>query len=136
MEDRLQEISAIATEFKEKTQDVVEVIQGQLTWLEMTKEPSENTPVKSPEILQLEYELIGFSNRAAEKLIEAVQKTIDKCREFSKKVLTTYNICQTSSKKRMDELPPHEEQLQQLHAIFQEDELGIQLIKKIRGNGD
>ena len=28
VEDRLQEISATATEFKEKTQDVVEVIQG------------------------------------------------------------------------------------------------------------
>ena len=99
--------------------------------METTKEPSENTPVKALEILQLEYELIGFSNRAAEKMIESVHKTIDKCKEFSKKVLTTYNRCQTSSKRRLDELPPHEEQLKQLHARFQEDELGIQLIKNL-----
>ena len=52
-----------------------------------------NAPVKTPERLHLQYELIGFSNRAAEKLIEAVQKTIDKCREFSKKVLITYSRC-------------------------------------------
>ena len=51
VEDRLQEISARATEFKDKTQDIVEFIQGRLTWLEMTKEPLEKTPVKTPEIL-------------------------------------------------------------------------------------
>ena len=72
VEDRLQEISAIATEFKYKTQDVVEVIQGRLAWLETTKEPPKNTPVKTTEKLQLEYELIGFSNRATKKLIEEV----------------------------------------------------------------
>ena len=99
--------------------------------METTKEPPENTPVKALERLQLEYELIGFNNRAAEKLIEVVQKTIDKCREFSKKVLTSYNKFHTSSKRRLDELPPHEEHLQQLHVKFQEDELSIQLIKTL-----
>ena len=86
----------------------------------MTKELLEDAPVKYPETLQLEYELIGFSNRVAEKLIEAVHKTVDKCREFSKKVLTTYNRCQNSSKRRLNDIPPHEEYLQQLHTRFQE----------------
>ena len=72
VEDRLQEISATTTVFKDKTQDIVEFIQGWLTWLEMTKEPPENTPVKTPNRLHIEYELIGFNNRAARKLIEAV----------------------------------------------------------------
>ena len=62
--------------------------------------------------------MIGFSNKAVEKLIKEIHKTIDKSREFSKKVLTTYNIFQKSSKRRLDELPPHEEHLQQLHARF------------------
>ena len=84
--------------------------------METTKEPPENTSVKTPDRLQLEYELIGFNNRATEKLIEAILKTIDKCMEFSKKVLTTHNRCQTSSKRRLDELLPHEEHLKQLHA--------------------
>ena len=44
-------------------------------------------------------------------------------------MLTTHNHYQTSSKKRLDELPAHEEHLKQLHARLQEDELGIQLIK-------
>ena len=93
VEARLQEISVIATEFKDKTHDIVETIQGQLTWLETNKEPLENAPVKNPERLQLEYDLMNFSNRAAEKLIDAVKKTSDKCREFHKKVLVTHNKC-------------------------------------------
>ena len=104
--------------------------------METTKEPPENTPVKAPERLQLEYELIGFNNRAVEKLIEAVHNTIEKCKDFSKKVLTTHNRCQTSSKRRLDKLPPHEEHLKQLHARFQEDEVGIQLIKNLDVEGD
>ena len=46
-------------------------------------------------------------------------------------MLTTYNHCQTYSKKRIDELPEHKEQLKQLHARWKEDELGIQLIKSL-----
>jgi len=81
--------------------------------------------------MQFEYELIGFGNKAVEKLIEAVTKTKDQCMEFYEKVLRTHNGCQTSSKKRIDELPAHEEHLKQLHARLQEDELGIQLIKRL-----
>ena len=49
--------------------------------------------------------------------------------DFCEKVLATHNRFQTSSNKRLDELPAHEEHLKQLHSILQEDELGIQLIK-------
>ena len=103
----------------------MEIIQGRLTWLETTKEPPVNTPVKDLERMQLEYELIGFGNKATENLIEEVKKTKDQCMEFCEKVLTTHNMCQTSSKKRLDGLPAHEEHLKQLHARLQEDELGI-----------
>ena len=64
-------------------------------------------------------------------MIEEFHKTIDKCREFSKKVLTTYNRCQKSSKRRLEKIPPREEHFQQLHAIFQEEEHGIQLMKNL-----
>ena len=90
-----------------------------------TKEPPTNTPIKDLERLQLEYELIGFGNKYVEKLVEAVKKTKDQCMEFCEKVLATHNTCQTSSKKRLDELPAHEEHLKQLHDRLQEDELGI-----------
>ena len=65
VEDRLEEISVIASQFKDKTQNVMEIIQGRLAWLETTKEPLTNAPVKDSERMQLEYELIGFGNKAS-----------------------------------------------------------------------
>ena len=131
VEARLEEILVIASQFKDKTQNVMEIIQGILTWLETTKEPPTNAPVKDSERMQLEYELMGFGNKAAENLIEAVKKTKDQFMVFCEKVLTTHNKCQTSSKKRLDEFPAHKEHLKQLHDRLQEDELGIQLIKSL-----
>ena len=72
---------------------------------------------------------MNFSNRAAERLIDAVEKTSDKCGEFYEKVIVTRNKCHTSSAKRLQEFLAHEERLKQLHERLQEDELSIQLIK-------
>ena len=102
-----------------------------MTWLETTKDPPENAPIKDSERVNLEYELIEYGNKVAEELIRAAQRTKGVCTEFCRKVLTTYNRCQTSAKKMLDELPEHEEYLKQLQARWQEDELGIQLIKSL-----
>ena len=99
--------------------------------MEANKEPRENAPVKNPERLQLEYDLMSFSNRASERLIDAAEKKSYKCGEFYKKVLVTHKKCQTSSTKRLQEFPTHEEHLNHLHDRMQEDELSIQLIKSL-----
>ena len=99
----------------------MEIIQGRLAWLETTKETPANIPVKYSERMQLQFELIGFGNKATEKLLEAVKKTKDQCMEFCEKILVTHNRCQSSSKKRLDELPAHEEYLKQLHDRLEED---------------
>ena len=67
----------------------MEIIQERLTWLETTKDPPTNTLVKDLERMQLEYELIGFGNKTAKKLIEVVKKNKDQCMEFCEK--GTYN---------------------------------------------
>ena len=46
-------------------------------------------------------------------------------------MLTTYNRCQTFTLKRLEELPMHEEYLKQLQVRWQENELGIQLVKSL-----
>ena len=75
--------------------------------MEENKEALENGLVKSPERLQLEYDLMNFSNRAVERLIYVVKKTSYKCGEFYKKVLITHNKWHTSSTKRLQEFPVH-----------------------------
>ena len=94
----------------------MEILQGRLTWLETTKERPTNAPIKDSERVKLEYELIGFGNKVTEELIKAAQRTKGVCTDFCRKVLTTYSSYQTSSKKRLDELPKHEEYLKQLQA--------------------
>ena len=51
--------------------------------------------MKSPERLQLEYDLMNFSNRATEILIDAIEKISNKCVEFYKNVVITDNKFQT-----------------------------------------
>ena len=131
VEARLEEISFIASQFKDNTQNLLEIFYGILTWLETTKEPAANEPVKDSEKIHLEYKLMGFGNKVAEKLLEVVKKTKYQCMEFCEKVLETHKRCQISSKKRLDGLLAHEEHLKQLHDRLQEDELGIQLIKNL-----
>ena len=102
--------------------------------MERNKEPPENTPVKNPERLQLKYDLMNFSNRATKRLIDAVEKTSDKCGEFYNKILINHNKFQTSSTKMLREFLSHEEHLKYLQDRLQEDELSIQLIKGLNEN--
>ena len=67
----MQEISTVATTFKDRTQEIVETLEGQLTWLE--------TNTEHPEKLQIEYDIVNFSSRVVERLMEAVEKTTNKC---------------------------------------------------------
>ena len=83
----LQQISVVDTKFKEKTQEIFETLQGQLTWLETNIEHLENAPVKSPEKLQIKCDIVNFSSKVAERLIEVVEQTTEKCAEFHKKML-------------------------------------------------
>ena len=91
MEARLEEISGLASEFKEKTQGIMEILQRHLTWLETTKEPPLNALIKDSEIVKLEYEMIGFGNKAIKELTTTTQRTKCVCVEFCRKGLTTYN---------------------------------------------
>ena len=77
----------MATTFKDRTQEIVETLQGQLTWLETTTEHLENTAVKSPQKLQTEYDIVNFSIRVVERLMEAVEKTMKKVQNFSGRCL-------------------------------------------------
>ena len=76
--------------------------------METNKEPPDNTRMKNPERLQLEYDLMNFSSNVVERLLDAVETTMNKFIEFYKKVLTTHNKFQTSSTKRLQEFLTHE----------------------------
>ena len=71
-EDWLQGISTVATTFKDRTQEIAKILQGQLTWLETNVEHLKYTLEKCPEKLQIEYDIVNFSSRDAGRLVETV----------------------------------------------------------------
>ena len=97
--------------------------------METTKEPLADAPIKDLETVKLEYELIEFVSKVAEELVKVIQRTKGVCAEFCRKFLITYNHCQTSATRSLEELPDHEGFLKQLQVRWQEDEQGIQLVK-------
>ena len=97
-----------------------------MTWLETNEEIPENARQKNMENLHIEHELMDYSSKAAARLTIAVGKTLDKCMDFYKRVLTMHNRCQTSAARRLQEFPGQEEHLKYLHDRLQEDELNIQ----------
>ena len=91
-----------ASYFLDRTMDILEILQGRLTWLETTNEPPANAPIKDVETVKLEYELIEFWSKAAEELVKVVWRTKGVCAEFCRKVLITYNRCQTFAKRKLE----------------------------------
>ena len=60
-----------------------------------------------------------------------MKKTKNAYVEFCRRVLLTYNQCQTSATKRLKVLPEHEMFLKQLQEICSEDEQALQQVKEL-----
>ena len=63
-----------------------------------------------------------------------MKKTKNACAELCRRVILTYNRCQTSAAKRLEVLPEHEMFLKQLQERRNEDEQAIQQVKELDEN--
>ena len=79
-----------------------------MVWVETNKESLTNLAVKDQQTLQQEYELMEFASNVAEEFKKTVKKTKTPCAEFCRRVLFTFNQCQTSVEKILEVLPEHE----------------------------
>ena len=96
----LEEIVNTTSYFLDRTQDILETLQGRMTCVETNKESPADISFKYLEMLKLEYELIEIARKATEVLIKTVRKTKNACAEFCRRVLLTYNRCHTSAARR------------------------------------
>ena len=71
---RLEEIVNTTSYFLDRTQDILEALQGRMKLVETNKETPIDVSFKYLEIIKLEYELIKFASKAVEELIKAVRK--------------------------------------------------------------
>ena len=127
----LEEIVNIASYFLDRTRDILETLQGRMTWIETNKESPADISVKDLEMLKLEYELIEFASKAVEELVKAVRKMKSACAEFYRRVLLMYSRCQISASKILEVFSEHEIFLKQLQEQCSEDKRAIQLVDKL-----
>ena len=78
-----------------------------------------------------EYELMEFTSNITEEFKKTMKKTKIACGKFCRRVLFTYNRCQTSAEKRLEVLPEHELFLNHLQDRYNEDEQAIQQVKDL-----
>ena len=102
-----------------------------MVWVETNKESPAELVVKDQQTLKQEYELLEFAINVAQEFKKTVKKTKTACAEFFRRVLSTYNQCQNSAKKRLDVLPEHQLFLKHLQDMYQEDDQEIQQIKDL-----
>ena len=65
IEIRLEEIINTTSYFLDRTHDILETLQGRMTWVETSKEPLVDVSPKDLETMKLEYELIEFASKVA-----------------------------------------------------------------------
>ena len=75
----LEEIINTTSYFLDKTQDILETLHGRMTWVVTNKDPPAYVHPKYLEAIKLEYELIEFASKAAEKLIKTARNTKSAC---------------------------------------------------------
>ena len=102
-----------------------------MVWVETNKESPTDLSIKDQQTLKQEYELMEFSSNVIEEFKKTVKKTKTTCAEFCRKVLFTYNQCQTSVEKILEVLPEHELFLKHLQDRYTEDEQEIQQVKDL-----
>ena len=63
--------------------------------------------------------LLNFSSKVPVRLNTAIEKTVEKCKEFYKKMCMTYNRCQASAATQVYEFPSREQHLKNIQDELQ-----------------
>ena len=93
IEERLKEIENDSSDFKKGLLEVAELVQSQLAWIGTNSVFPDNMPQETIGGLNMELELLDFSSNEATRLNIEIEKTVEKCKEFYKKMCTTHNKC-------------------------------------------
>ena len=99
--------------------------------LENNAETPAELPTKDHQALKRDHDLVEFAVSTTEDFKKAVKRTEGACSEYFKRLLNTYNWCQTEAKHKLDEFPDHETFIGILQNRYQDAEARMQQIKAI-----
>ena len=86
-------------------------------------------PAKDKSSLKRDHDLVEFTINTAEYFKKTVKNTKLLCTEFFRRLLITYNRCQTEAEQRLDAFPDHHAFVELLQKRYQEEEAKVQDIK-------
>jgi len=105
---RLEEIMETSSYFIDRSQEVLEVLSARMARPEDDAEVPEGLPAKDNRALKRDHNLVEFAISTAEDFKKVVKKTQGACSEYFRRLLNTYNRCQTEAEHRLEEFPDHE----------------------------
>ena len=76
--------------------EVIELVQSQLTWIGSNSVFPDHMPQKTAGGLKMELLLLDFGSKEAVRLNTTTEKTMEKCKEFYKKICMTHNKATTT----------------------------------------
>ena len=97
--------------------------------MENNEETPAELPSKDQQTLKWDYDLLEFSINTTEDFKKAIKKTKGACVEFFRRLLITYNRCQTEAEQRLDVFLDHNSFVEMLQKRYQEEEVKVQHIK-------
>ena len=93
--------------FVDRSQDVLEVLTARMARLKNNEETPAELPSKDQQALKRDYDILEFAINTTEDFKKAVKKKKGACAEFFRRLLITYNRCQTEADQRLDVFLDH-----------------------------
>ena len=131
IDSRLGEIMENSSYFVDISQDVLEALNARMARLENNAETPAELPLKDHEALKRDHELVEFTVSTTEYFKKAVKRTQGACSEYFRRLLNTYNRCQTEAEHKLDKFPDHKTFIEILQSRYQDAEAKTQQIKAI-----
>ena len=131
IDNRLGEIMQTSSYFVNRYQEVLEVLNARMARLENNVETPAELPDKDHQALKRDHDLVEFVVSTMEDFKKTVKRTQGACSEYFRRLLNTFNRCQTDAEHKLDELPDHETFIEILQSRYQDAEARTQQIKAI-----
>ena len=108
--------------FVDRSQDVLEVLNARMARLENNAKTPAELPAKDHQALKRDHDLVDFAVSTTEEFKKTVKRTQGACSEYFRRLLNTFNQCQTDAEHKLDEFPDHETFIEILQSRYQDVE--------------
>ena len=102
----------------DRSQEVLEVLKARIARLESNVENPAELPVKDHQALKRDHDLVEFAVSTTEDFKKTVKRTQGACSEYFRRLLNTFNRCQTDAEHKLDEFPGTEKATSRAACLF------------------